>query len=97
MQRGVLKQLTDMVNKDTGHPEDARVLVRMHLGDLQKKMEATLAKGDLKLDDYSKAHIQDSIERIKQVLEGRVIVESGGGGGGFIRFLREPGTPAPAE
>lgn len=97
LQRGVLEQLTDMVSKDSSHPEDARVLVRMYLGDLKGKMEAALAKEDLKLDDYSKAHTQDSVERIKQVLEGRVIVDSGSGGAMIIRLGREPGTPAPTE
>ena len=69
LQRGALKQLADLVLKKEGQPEDARVLLRMYLTDVATKIDATLAKADLKLDDYTKAHLIDTRLRLKQVLE----------------------------
>jgi len=60
----------------SGRPEDARVLARMHLQDLDGKIKAVLAKEDLKLDDYSKAHLLDLQERIDQVLNAQVTVNA---------------------
>lgn len=74
--RAALRQLSDIVRKvpaDGGAqlqlPEDARVLARVHLADLQGRIDAALVKTDLKLDDYSKAHLIDAKTRIKQILE----------------------------
>jgi hypothetical protein len=75
-QRAALRQLSDIVRKtpETSFamlklPEDARVLTRMHLTELQAKVDAALAKADLKLDDYTRAHLLDCKLRIKQILE----------------------------
>jgi hypothetical protein len=57
-------------------PEDARVLARMYLRELQDRVTAVLSKGDLKLDDYSKAHLLDMQEKIKQVLTAQLTVNS---------------------
>jgi hypothetical protein len=96
VQRAALKQLSDIVRKsptDTVNqlrlPEDARVLVRMHLMDLQGKVDAALSKADLKLDDYSRAHLLDAKLRIKQILESESDdfgKPQGGGGGNFFLF-----------
>mgnify|MGYP003347634400 FL=1 len=48
--------------------------MRVQLSDLSQKIDAVLAKGDLKLDDYTKAHLLDTKQRIKQVLEAQVTV-----------------------
>ena len=69
LQRSTLKQMADLILKNNGQPEDARVLLRMYLTDLGGKIDAALAKGDLKLDDYTRAHLVDTRLRIKQVLE----------------------------
>jgi len=63
-----------IVDDDT--PEDARVLARMHLRELQDRIAAVLSKGDLKLDDYSKAHLLDMQEKVKQVLSAQLTVNS---------------------
>ena len=100
-QRAALKRLSDIVRRspsDTGSqlklPEDARVLVRMHLIDLQGRVDATLAKADLKLDDYSKAHLLDAKLRIKQVLEAESddFGKPQSSGGGSFLLLTEPGA-----
>ncbi|HEY3966497.1 MAG TPA: zinc-dependent metalloprotease [Planctomycetaceae bacterium] len=59
-----------------GIPEDARTLVRMHLTEMDKQITAVLSAADVKLDDYSKAHLQDSQERIRKLLQAQVITES---------------------
>lgn len=76
VQRAALRQLSDIVRKVPSDsfgqlqlPEDARVLVRVHLTDLQARVDAALIKTDLKLDDYSKAHLIDAKTRIKQILD----------------------------
>ncbi len=50
----------------SGYPEDARSLARMHLQDLDNGITALLGKADLKLDDYSRAHLADSQSRIRR-------------------------------
>jgi hypothetical protein len=39
------------------------------LTELQAKVDAALVKADLKLDDYTRAHLLDCKLRIKQILE----------------------------
>jgi hypothetical protein len=74
LQRATLKQMAAVVTSGFGSPEDARVLLRMHLTELSQKIDTALAKGDLKLDDYTKAHLIDTKQRIKQVLEAQLTV-----------------------
>jgi hypothetical protein len=57
-------------------PDDARLLARVHLKDIQAKITAALGKADLKLDDYSKAHLQDLEELTKQVLSAQFTVNA---------------------
>jgi hypothetical protein len=89
LQRITLKNLASLVNAPpetpfvlffgvsaTKVPEDARALVRMHLADLDKQISALLAAPDVKLDDYSKAHLTDSQERIRKVLQAQIHVDS---------------------
>jgi hypothetical protein len=57
-------------------PEDARTLARMHLQHLDQKAQALLDAKDLKLDDYSRAHLLDSRARIRQVLDAELEIRS---------------------
>lgn len=76
LQRMLLKELASMVTSGFGVPEDARTLARMHLADLDKQANALLEKKDLKLDDYSRAHLLDSQNRIRQVLDAKLQIRS---------------------
>ncbi|MSR60418.1 MAG: DUF5117 domain-containing protein [Planctomycetaceae bacterium] len=89
LQRMGLKDLAGLINAPPGGqfiillgggaggvPEDARTLVRMHLSDLDKQITSLLAAADVKLDDYSKAHLLDSQERIHKVLQAQVVTDS---------------------
>ncbi|MEZ6056832.1 MAG: zinc-dependent metalloprotease [Planctomycetaceae bacterium] len=73
LQRMTLRALAGVVTSGGG-PEDAQTLVRMHLTRLNDEITATLKAKDLKLDDYSKAHLKDSQVRIEQALNATVIV-----------------------
>jgi len=50
------------------YPADARSLARMHLHELGEKIIAVLEIEDLKLEDSSKAHLQEVREQISKVL-----------------------------
>ena len=89
LQRTTLKRLAGMVNAPPssglfiilgisggGVPEDARTLIRMHLGDMDKQITALLAAQNVKLDDYSKAHLLDSQERIRKLLQAQMVTDS---------------------
>lgn len=89
LQRTALKRLAGLVNAPAGNPlaillgggggalpEDARTLVRMHLTDLDKQITALLGAKDLKLDDYTKAHLLDSQERIRKLLTAQIVTDS---------------------
>ncbi len=82
LQRALLKRLARIVvvNPDSQvsrrslvgtprTPEDARVLVRPILTKLGKAIDDLLQKVDIKLDDYSLAHLTDTRIRIRQILE----------------------------
>ena len=61
----------------------------MHLVELQGRVDAALAKADLKLDDYTRAHLLDARIRIKQILDAESDdfgTPHGGGGGSFFLF-----------
>ena len=57
-------------------PEDARTLTRMYLTELDKQITTALTTNDLTLDDYSKAHLLDTQERIRKALGAQVVTPS---------------------
>ena len=68
LQRMALKDLAFFVQESFSGPEDIRTLARMHLSTLDSQVTALLNQKDLKLDDYTRAHLLDSQKRIQQVL-----------------------------
>jgi predicted Zn-dependent protease with MMP-like domain len=76
LQRLTLKHLANMVVIGRTYPEDARMLTRMHLTELDGRIEAILKREDMKLDDYSKAHLLDSHLLIQQALGATLQVDS---------------------
>ncbi|GIW88675.1 MAG: hypothetical protein KatS3mg108_2999 [Isosphaeraceae bacterium] len=49
-------------------PADARSLARMHLRQLAAKIEAALKREDSKIDDTTRAHLEESQDRIAKIL-----------------------------
>jgi hypothetical protein len=82
LQREALKQLARLVSdgnadarmSDVPAPEDSRTLARMHLRTLELQIESLLGRQELKMDDYSRAHLMDCQALIRQVLEARLEV-----------------------
>jgi len=71
LQREAIRTLASLVTQP-GAPEDARTLARMHLQSLNDQIKALLEAKDLKLDDYTRAHLLDCQSKITQALEAKV-------------------------
>lgn len=76
LQRMALKEFAALVTSQSDGPEDSRTLARMYLTELDKQITALLATPDLKMDDYTRAHLLDSQERLKKALQAQVVVPS---------------------
>lgn len=76
LQRRALKRFAALVTAGSGLPEDARTLARMHLVQIDANITALLEKKDVELDDYSRAHLLDSRNRIRQVLNAELDLRS---------------------
>lgn len=77
LQRIMLKEFAFYVNSAfAGVPEETRTLSRFHLKELDAQITAALGNAEIKLDDYSRAHLIDCQERIKQSLAAQVSVPS---------------------
>jgi hypothetical protein len=62
-----------MLDPAPGTPEDARSLARATLADLAGNIDRALDSGHDALDDYTRAHLTDSRERIARALEAGMI------------------------
>jgi hypothetical protein len=76
LQRMTLKELAYILTSSYSSPEDARTLARMHLQTLNAQINTILQKKDVKLDDYTRAHLLDSQKRIQQVLDAHLEIQS---------------------
>lgn len=68
LQRSAITRLSILVAQSTAAPSDARTLTRMHLKDLRANAQKLLDNGELKLDDYTRAHLADSVARLDAIL-----------------------------
>jgi len=76
LQREHLKQLIKLVlDAESGTPEDARSLARLHLGQINSKIQRTLQNARDNLDDYSFAHLEESQVRVEKALDASFQVE----------------------
>jgi hypothetical protein len=69
LQRAHLRKLTAMVLRETAVPEDAQTLARQNLVTLRGQLQAALAKPGLKTSLETRAHLNESIARIDDVLK----------------------------
>ncbi len=76
LQRMAIRDLAFLVQDSFSGPEDIRTLARMHLATLDSQVTALLNQKDLKLDDYTRAHLLDSQKRIQQILNARLVIQS---------------------
>lgn len=69
LQRSYLDILTNMVLRKTNVPEDARTLAWYRLRELQGSLSAALRRQGGDMDMYTKAHLEETRDRISKVLE----------------------------
>ncbi len=72
LQRRYLKRAAAIAMGQTLAPDDCRAVASSELGALEGRIKAVLANPDLKLDSYSRAHLEDSSASIRKVLEARL-------------------------
>ncbi len=76
LQREHLKLLIKLVlAADSGTPEDARSLARLHLTQINGRLKTVLQNSKAKLDEYSVAHLEESQDRVDKALAANFNVE----------------------
>jgi hypothetical protein len=101
LQRDHLQRLIDMVTSRPGTMVNADVhaVARMTLKKLGASIDQVMAPG-ANLDEYTRAHLTDSRERITRALDAEYVVaesQRGGGGGRVIIIGAEAGAEAPTS
>ncbi|WP_437185035.1 zinc-dependent metalloprotease [Planctomicrobium sp. SH668] len=76
LQRQAIRRLASLVSQQVSSPADARTLTRIHLEDLKNKAQALLATENLVVDDYTRAHLLDSVSRIDTVLKAEMKIDA---------------------
>jgi hypothetical protein len=72
LQRRYLKRLASIAMGQTSAPDDCRSVASAELTALEGKVKALLANGELKLDSYSRAHLEDTAASARKVLDARL-------------------------
>ncbi|WP_250122931.1 zinc-dependent metalloprotease [Chroococcidiopsis sp. CCMEE 29] len=71
LQREHLEVMTTMVLRTVSVPEDARTLAWYNLRQLRDKLNKSISKSG-KLDDYTKAHLEETRDRINKTLNAQI-------------------------
>ena len=71
LQRIYLKRLAALAMNDSGAPQDCQTLAYAELNGLESRI-TNLLKANPKLDDYSRAHLDESASRIRKVVDARL-------------------------
>jgi len=72
LQREHLKLLISMVLRNRNVPEDARSLAWYELRQLDKDLEKAVKKRGKKMDDYTRAHLEETRDRILKTLNAQL-------------------------
>jgi hypothetical protein len=75
LQRSYLRRLSELSLGETGAPQDCQTVAYAELAALEGRINELL-KSDVKLDTYSKAHLDESASRIHRVLDARFNLSS---------------------
>jgi hypothetical protein len=73
LQRAYLRRISQLALGETSAPEDCQTVAYAELGKLKSRIDA-LTGGPVKLDSYSKAHLQETSARIAKVIDARMMV-----------------------
>ncbi len=69
LQREHLKALMELTLRSSSAPEDARTLATSNLKQLDRRIDQVLKTHGDKLDEYTRAHLEDSQTRIQKALQ----------------------------
>jgi hypothetical protein len=69
LQRQYISRLASLAIAPSGTSPDAQAIAAAQLRSLESRIGTLLAKNDVKLDDYSRAHLGDLQGRIRKVLD----------------------------
>lgn len=72
LQRVYLKRLANLAMGQVPVPEDCQTVAHFELVALQGRLKETLSNKDIKLDRYTQAHLNETLERIGKVLDARL-------------------------
>ena len=75
LQRDYVKNLSTIVLTGGGAPPDARSLARLHLKAIDGKIGKLLGDKAVTVDDTTRAHLEESRERIAKVLSASLTAE----------------------
>jgi hypothetical protein len=75
LQRRYLERLSNLALGSASAPEDCQTLAFAELEALEARMNRVLA-GKAQLDSYTRAHLRESVSRIRKVLEARIELRS---------------------
>ncbi len=75
LQRIYLRKLSFLALGQTSAPDDCQTIAYAQLSELDGRIQKLL-KGKVKLDDYSRAHLQETSARINKVLDARLELPS---------------------
>lgn len=73
LQRSYLRRLSNLALGKTNAPDDCQTVAYAELGSLGARIDQML-KSNVKLDSYSRAHLQETTSRIQKVLDARITV-----------------------
>ena len=72
LQRYYMRQMANLAMGKTLAPDEAQTVAHFELKQLEKSIGKVLA-GDVKLDTYTRAHLEETSSRIAKVIESRVM------------------------
>ena len=75
LQRAYLRQVSNIALGKSGAPDDCQTVAYAELGSLAARIDQML-KSNVKLDSYTRAHLQETASRIQKVLDARITVTS---------------------
>jgi hypothetical protein len=73
LQRAYLRRLSQLALGQTDAPEDCQTIAFAELARLKSRIDTQLA-GEVKLDSYTRAHLEETSARIAKVVDARMLV-----------------------
>jgi len=72
LQRSYLSAISSLAMGNSSAPNDCQTIAYAELGALDGRIKGLLGNGNVKLDSYSRAHLQETSNRIQKVLDARL-------------------------